>query len=136
MKMLPKQPQTEELEWEPPPPVEMGVLALHKLLSKANPLIGVGSRGFRSFCLSVLLKGRTKACILLAAARSHHGGLTPDLVIPRFYLPSSDGLPLTRTSDVKTAGYSEKYYRASIARGRAADTRPGRLRDQGSEGGR
>ena len=45
---------------------------------------------------------------------------TTDLVI---YLPSSDGLPVTRTYDVKTIGYSEKYYRASIPRGRAADTR-------------
>ena len=58
-----------------------------------------------------------------AAAKSHRGGLIPDLVILRFYLASSDGLPVTRTYDVKTIGYSEKYYRASIARGRAADIR-------------
>ena len=58
-----------------------------------------------------------------AAKRSHRGGLIPDLVILRFYLPSSDGLPVTRTYDVKTIGYSEKYYRASIPRGREADTR-------------
>ena len=57
------------------------------------------------------------------AAKSHRGGLIPDLVILRFYPPSSDGLPVTRTCDVKTVGYSEKYYRASIACGRAADTR-------------
>ena len=44
-----------------------------------------------------------------AAKRSHRGGLIPDLVILRFYLPSSDGLPVTRTYDVKTVGYSEKY---------------------------
>ena len=49
-----------------------------------------------------------------AAKRSHRGGLIPDLVILRFYLPSSDGLPVTRTYDVKTIRYSEKYYRASI----------------------
>ena len=30
---------------------------------------------------------------------------------------------MTRTYDVKTVGYSKKYYRASIPRGRAADTR-------------
>ena len=36
-----------------------------------------------------------------AAKRSHRGGLIPDLVILRFYLPSSDGLPVTRTYDVK-----------------------------------
>ena len=58
-----------------------------------------------------------------AAKRSHCGGLIPDLVILRFFLPSSDGLPVTRTYDVKTAGYSEKYYRASIPRGHEADTR-------------
>ena len=58
-----------------------------------------------------------------AAAKSHRGGLIPDLVILRFYLPSSDGLPVTRTYDVKTVGHSEKYCRASIARGRAADIR-------------
>ena len=52
-----------------------------------------------------------------AAKRSHRGGLIPDLVILRFYLPS------LRTYDVKTIGYSEKYYRASIPRGRKADTR-------------
>ena len=56
-----------------------------------------------------------------AAKRSHRGGLIPDLVILRFYLPSSDGLPVTRTYDVKTVGYSEKYYRAPIPRGREAD---------------
>jgi len=44
-----------------------------------------------------------------AAAKSHHGGLIPDLVILRYYLPSSDGLPVTRTYDSKTVGYSEKY---------------------------
>ena len=37
--------------------------------------------------------------------------------------PSSDGLPVTPTYDVKTVGCSEKYYRASIPRGREADTR-------------
>jgi len=58
-----------------------------------------------------------------AATRSHRGGLIPDLVILRFYLPSSDGLPVTRTNDEKTVGRSEKYYRASISRGREADTR-------------
>ena len=47
----------------------------------------------------------------------------PDLVILRFYLPSSDGLPVTRTYDVKTVGYSEKHYRVSIDRGCAADIR-------------
>jgi len=74
-----------------------------------------------------------------AAKRSHRGGLIPDLVILRFYLPSSDGLPVTRTCDVKTVGYSEKYYQASIHRGRGRHSRcggPGRSRDQGSEGGR
>ena len=30
---------------------------------------------------------------------------------------------MTRTYDAKTVGYSEKYYRASIPRGREADTR-------------
>jgi len=30
---------------------------------------------------------------------------------------------VTRTYDVKTVGYSEKYHRASIPRGREADTR-------------
>ena len=58
-----------------------------------------------------------------AAKRPHRGGLIPDLVILRFYLPSSDGLPVTRTYDVKTVGYSEKYYRAPIPRGREAETR-------------
>ena len=59
-----------------------------------------------------------------AAKRSHRGGLIPDLVILlRFYLPSSDGLPVTQTYDAKTVGYSEKYYRALIPRGREADTR-------------
>ena len=58
-----------------------------------------------------------------AAKRSHRKGLIPDLVILRFYLLSSDGLPVTRTYDVKTIGHSEKYYRASIPRGREADTR-------------
>ena len=48
--------------------------------------------------------------------------LIPDLVILRFYLPGLDGLPVTLTYDVKTVWYSEKYYRASIPRGRAADT--------------
>jgi len=32
-----------------------------------------------------------------AAAKSHRGGLNPDLVILCFYLPSSDGLSVTRT---------------------------------------
>jgi len=41
-----------------------------------------------------------------AAAKSHRGVLIPDLVILRFYLPSSDGLPVMRTYDVKTVGYS------------------------------
>ena len=45
-----------------------------------------------------------------AAAKSNRGGLIPDLVILRFYLPSSGGLPVTRTYDVKTIGYREKYY--------------------------
>ena len=58
-----------------------------------------------------------------AAKRSHRKGIIPDLVILRFYLLSSDGLPVTRTYDVKTIGHSEKYYRASIPRGREADTR-------------
>jgi len=44
-----------------------------------------------------------------AAKRSHRGRLIPDLAILRFYLPSSDGLPVTRTYDVKMIGYSEKY---------------------------
>ena len=39
-----------------------------------------------------------------AATRSHRGGLIPDLVILRFYRPSSDGLPMTRTYDAKTVG--------------------------------
>ena len=30
---------------------------------------------------------------------------------------------MTRTYDAKTVGYSEKYYRASIPRGREADNR-------------
>ena len=58
--MLSKHPRTEEHMWEPPPPVEMDMSALHRLLSEANPLIGVGPRGFRSFYLSVLVKGRMK----------------------------------------------------------------------------
>ena len=45
------------------------------------------------------------------------------MVILRFYLPSSDGLPVTRTYDVKAVGYSEKYYGASTARGRTAHIR-------------
>ena len=45
-----------------------------------------------------------------AAKRSHRGGLVPDLAILRFYLPSSDGLPVTRTYDLRTTGCSEKYY--------------------------
>jgi len=57
-----------------------------------------------------------------AATRSHRGGLIPDLVILYFYLPSSDGLPVTRTYDVQTFDYSEKYYRASIPSGREAET--------------
>ena len=44
-----------------------------------------------------------------AAAKSHRGGLIPDLVILRFYLPSSDGLPVTRTYDVRAIGHSENY---------------------------
>ena len=58
-----------------------------------------------------------------AAAKSHRGGLIPDLIILRLYIPSSGGLSVTRTCDVKTVGYSERYYRASIPRGRAADIR-------------
>ena len=58
-----------------------------------------------------------------AAMRSHRGGLIPELVVLCFYLPSSDGLPVTRNNDAKTIGSSEKYYRASIPRGREADTR-------------
>jgi len=44
-----------------------------------------------------------------AAARSHRGGLIPDMAILRFYLPSSDSLPVTRTYNLKMIGYSEKY---------------------------
>jgi len=58
--MSSKQPRTEEHAWEPPTPVEVDMSALHRLLSEANPLIGVGPRGFRSFCFSVLVKGRMK----------------------------------------------------------------------------
>ena len=75
-----------------------------------------------------------------AAKRSHRGGLIPDLVILRFFLPSSDGLLVARTYDVKTVGYSEKHYRASIPRGREADTRaaevPADYETGASEGGR
>jgi len=38
----------------------MDMSALHKLLSEANLLIGVGPRGLMSFFMSVLVKGQMK----------------------------------------------------------------------------
>ena len=49
--------------------------------------------------------------------------LTAVVVNNRFYLPSSGGLPVTRTCTLKTVGYSAEYYRAFIPRGREVNTR-------------
>jgi len=46
----------------------------------------------------------------VVAACAPTTALPTTALLTRFYLPSSDGLPVTWTYDVKTIEYSEKYY--------------------------